>query len=109
MTNLQMTLHACQRMSQRGLNASDVDLIMELGCDVPDGVLVTRKDCEEFERRARAAIARIRRLEGKRVVVSDGRLVTAYHATASEQNRLMKRDRKVHRDQINRKHPRASH
>lgn len=109
MTNLQMTTHACQRMSQRGLTAYDIDLIMELGRDVSDGVLITRKDCEEFERMAKAAIARVRRLEGKRVVVSDGRLVTAYHATASEQNRLMRRDRKLRRDQIDRKHPRASH
>ncbi|ABQ69831.1 hypothetical protein Swit_3485 [Rhizorhabdus wittichii RW1] len=93
MTNLQTTNHGLQRMSQRGLTVSDIDLIMAVGCEVPDGVLVRRKDCDEIERRLKEIIARVKRLEGKRLVVCDGRLVTAYCQSACKRDPLSARKR----------------
>lgn len=104
MTNLQTTKHGLQRMSQRGLTVSDIDLIMAVGCEVPDGVLVRRKDCDEIERRLKEIITRVKRLEGKRLVVCDGRLVTAYHATPSEEHRLLRRDQNARQECVSRRH-----
>jgi hypothetical protein len=85
MTSLRTTQHAVQRLAQRGFSASDVDLIMTIGSEVRDGFLVRRKDCEALEAGIKALISRIRKLEGKRVVIAEGRLVTAYHASAAEE------------------------
>ena len=87
---LHLTQHAIQRLSQRSIAASDVELIMEIGSAVPDGYLVRAKDCQALEATLKGLLKRVRRLEGKRVVVADGCLVTAYHADRSEERRLLR-------------------
>ena len=94
MSNVRRTDHAVQRLAQRGFLASDVDLIMAFGSEVRDGFLVRRKDREAMEAAIKSFLARIQKLEGKRLVVSDGCVVTAYHASAAEKRRLLRNDQK---------------
>lgn len=90
MTALSISTHAFTRMAQRGIQPDDVDLILALGTEVDDGVLVRRKDVAVIEREMKALLKRLRRIEGKRLVVANGLLVTAFHATEREQSRLLK-------------------
>jgi len=87
---LSITNHALTRMAQRGIRSNDLDLILAVATEVDDGLLVRRKDVLLIERQVKALLKRLHRLEGKRLVVSDGHLVTAYHASAPQQSRLLK-------------------
>lgn len=90
MANVRTTNHACERLAQRGFQVSDIDLIMEVGSEVDDGFIVRDKDFQEVERALKMFMNRVRRLKCKRLVVSDGCLVTAFHAKRSEERRLLR-------------------
>ena len=91
-TRIALSDHAIQRMAQRSIHASDIDLIMAIGSEVRDGILVSRKDCENLEKSLKSLLNRVRRLEGQRLVLSQGRVVTAYHASKIEKHKLLRRD-----------------
>ncbi|MCC5610765.1 DUF4258 domain-containing protein [Nostoc sp. CHAB 5834] len=90
MTDLALTSHAVMRMAQRGIEYNDLDLIIAIGSEVDDGLLVRKKDVQAVELILRDFLKRLKKIEGKRIVVADGCLVTAFHATDREQRRLMK-------------------
>jgi uncharacterized protein with von Willebrand factor type A (vWA) domain len=90
------TEHAGVRLAQRGIN--DPDLIALIGTEVDDGYFVRDQDCRQFEeelqqaeREIRGLRERARSLRGKRAVVVNGRLVTAYHAGRKDQRRLLRK------------------
>lgn len=93
MTDVDPTGHALTRMAQRGIRFTDIDVIMAVGTEVKDGILVRRKDVEMAERCLREAIKALRRVEGKRLVMADGQLLTAYHARGGVQRRLLRKQR----------------
>lgn len=90
MAELNFTEHALQRMAQRGFLCSEIDMILAIGTEVPDGYLVTRKDCEQAEKALRQLLAKIIRLKNKRIVVADGSLITAYHASPGKRRKLIR-------------------
>jgi hypothetical protein len=92
MTDLGFSDHAVVRMAQRAILPNDVDLILAIGTEVEDGVFVRRKDVQLFEHAVRGILKRLKKLEGKRLVVTNGCLVTAFHACPREQHRLMRRN-----------------
>lgn len=85
---MQLTLHARQRIAQRGLTPHDIELLQLLGADVKDGLLACQKDFQELEVYLRRLVKRLQRLRGKRVVEREGKIVTAYHASKRKQKRL---------------------
>ena len=89
MLTLQVTRHAQARMAQRGLSSDDLDLLLQLGVEVPQGYLATRKGVAEISCQLKRIIDRLERLPGKRVVVRNDVLVTTYHATERQQRRLL--------------------
>ena len=91
MKPLRVTKHALQRFDQRGLALSDVDLILEIGSEVKDGYLVRARDRQAAERLVKDLLDRIRRVEGRRLVVTDGSIVTGYRAHGREARRLLRR------------------
>jgi hypothetical protein len=91
MTALMPTQHGAVRMAQRGIPARDAELIALIGTEVGDGYLVRCKDVQAAEREIKHLLARIRRLEGKRLVTADGRIITAYQATRRQQRGLLRR------------------
>ena len=82
MTDLTITRHAETRMSQRGIRESDLDILLAHGTEIGPGRIALRKrDAQETIRRLKKRIANIERLTGKVLVVTEGRLVTAYHGS----------------------------
>jgi hypothetical protein len=90
-TVLQMTRHAVLRSAQRGIALSDLDLIEWIGTEVDDGYLVRDKDFEALKRELSDLLDRASRIVGKRLVVSEGRVVTAYHARRKKARSLLRR------------------
>jgi len=91
MTELRQSNHAMTRLAQRGFQHGDIDLILAVGSQVSDGYLLLRSDVQAVERELKIFLARLKRLEGKRVVEVEGCLVTAYHATKDETRKLLRR------------------
>lgn len=83
--------HALTRMSQRAFQEDDLDLIRMIGSEVDDGFMVLNRDRQAAERVLKALLQKIRRLDGKRVVVAGGRVVTVYRANGGKQRRLVRR------------------
>jgi len=89
-STLSLTAHATVRMAQRGIRIKESDLIAEYGTPVDDGFLFREEDCRALERELKMAIELVNRLCGKRLVVANGRIVTAYHATKKQRRRLLR-------------------
>ena len=92
MTSLEVTNHAAIRMAQRALSQEDIDLIVALGTEVPDGYLVRDADANRVIEELRREIQKIERVRGKLAVVAGNKLVTAYAATRQKQRRLLRRN-----------------
>jgi hypothetical protein len=90
MNTLIVTGHAAMRMAQRSIQLKDAELIALVGTQVEDGYLVRAKDYQEIETDLKKLLARLRRIVGKRLVVADGHVVTAYHASRRYQRRLLR-------------------
>ena len=80
MTRPLITRHGEVRMSQRGIRETDLNLGLDYGTELgTDRVMLTTKDAAKLIRIWKQEIAKIERVTGKVFVVSEGRLVTAYH------------------------------
>jgi hypothetical protein len=90
MTGLSLTDHATVRMAQRNVSLIDAELIRLIGTEVSDGYFVRTQDCQQIEIRVKRFLNRVRRLRGKRLVVAEGRIVTAYKASGRTERRLLR-------------------
>ena len=81
--------HAQQRLQQRGMTGSDIDLILTHGTETRDGYLLRNQDAKRAEADLRKQIERIHRLAGKFIVVEGETLVTAYHPGRKKQKRIL--------------------
>lgn len=85
-----VTAHAGTRMVQRAIRDDDLELITWIGTEVEGGYLVRKRDSQAVERQLKLLMDRLRRLQGKRVVIADGRIVTVYHARQTKERRLLR-------------------
>jgi hypothetical protein len=85
-----LTRHALARLGQRAISGDDIDLIVLIGTEVEDGYLVRSKDRQAAERHLKRLLEQVRRLEGKRAVIADSRVVTAYHARPAKERSLLR-------------------
>ena len=90
MAELRISRHAEARMAQRGIREADIELILQLGSEVEGGLIVRKEDFRRYERNLRAQIQRASRLVGKRLVLAEDQLVTAYHSTTTDAKRLLR-------------------
>jgi hypothetical protein len=90
MTGLVLTDHASVRMAQRSIALPDAELITLIGTEVSDGYLVRAQDCQQIETQLKRFLDRVRRLQGRRLVVAEGRIVTAYQASRRNERRLLR-------------------
>jgi hypothetical protein len=90
MSGATTTNHAAIRMAQRGFDADDLAIIQIIGIEVEGGYFVREKDCQELERKAKQMLARVWKLAGTRVVISDNKIVTAYHARKTKERSLLR-------------------
>jgi hypothetical protein len=88
MTAFTVTDHATIRMAQRGMSLRDAELAVLIGTEVDDGYLVLAKNCKKLESELKALLDRVRRLQGKRLVTANGRILTAYYASKRRARRL---------------------
>lgn len=88
MKTLTITNHAAVRMAQRGILPKDAELIALIGTSVDDGYLVREKDYQEVEHAVKRWLQRCKRIVGKRLVVKNNRIVTAYHPSRKYKSRL---------------------
>lgn len=78
MSALTLTQHAILRMSQRGIRPNDLELIESIGTEV------------EGARELKTLRDQVRRLVGKRVVRAGDAVVTTYHASRTDERRLLR-------------------
>jgi hypothetical protein len=90
MNILMLTNHAAMRMAQRSIKLKDAELIALIGTQVEDGYLVRAKDYQEIETAVKRGLERLKRVVGKRLVVADARIVTAYHPSKRRQRLLLR-------------------
>jgi hypothetical protein len=90
MTRLTVTRHGRQRLDQRGLRDGDLDLIQLFGTEVRDGYLLRQDDLQAAVKLLKSSLKRLEKLAGKRIVCRDGKLVTAFHATDRQCQKLLR-------------------
>jgi hypothetical protein len=90
MSTLTPTRRGGVRMAQRGVGIKDAELIVQIGTEVEGGYLVLAKDYQEVERQVEEFLARCRRVVGKRLIVADGQIVTAYYASRRYHRQLLR-------------------
>jgi len=93
-TGLVLTHHASVRMAQRSVSLQDAELITLIGTEVSDGYLVRAHDCQRIEMKLKQLLDRVRKLQGKRLVIAKGQIVTAYQASRRKQRRLLRNAQK---------------
>lgn len=93
-----LSRHVEQRMNQRGIRATDLDLILALGQQVaPDAYLMTDAVIDQEIARCRhdkPRVQQLERLRGKKVIVSGPTIVTVYHACENDLRRSFRRGSK---------------
>lgn len=90
MSSLPFTHHAISRMSQRGIDLDDIEIVEWIGTEVEGGYLVRQKDFQAVDRELKRLRDQMRRLVGKRLVREGLTVVTAYHACRGKQRRLLR-------------------
>ena len=92
MESLIYTRHADQRMQQRGIRKTDVELVRRCGTRIHDGfLLLTRRDSEREICQRKREIQALERLRGCKVLLDHDVVVTLYHATPKQQKAATRR------------------
>ena len=94
MTDITYSSHAETRMQQRGIRKTDIPIILACGTQVDDETyFMSNRDANrEIEARKRE-IQALSRLVNRKVVIRDGRVITAYPSNPSDQKRTLRRGR----------------
>ena len=94
MGNLIYSRHAKTRMQQRGIRKSDIPIILACGTQIDDETYLMRNRdaAREIEARKRE-IQTLSRLANRKVVIRDGRVITAYPSNSADQKRTLRRGR----------------
>ena len=94
MTNLSYTRHAKTRMQQRGIRKADIPIILTYGTQIDDETyfMRNRDAAREIETRKRE-IQALSRLVNRKIVIRDGRVITAYPSNPADQKRTLRRRR----------------
>ena len=95
MTDIIYTQHARTRMQQRGIRKADIPIILTYGTQIDDETyfMCNRDAVREIEIRKRE-IQALSRLVNRKVVIRDGRVITAYPSNPADQKRTLRRGRK---------------
>ena len=94
MTTLKLTRHGEMRMQQRGMSRRDVELVYACGTQTePGSWLMLRRDVKREIEARRREIQTLERIEGRKVVVIDGVLISTYVSGSLDQKRTLRRGR----------------
>lgn len=94
MTDLIYSRHAETRLQQRGIRKADIRIILAYGTQIDDETyfMRNRDAAREIETRKRE-IQTLSRLVNRKVVIRDGRVITAYPSNPTDQKRTLRRGR----------------
>ena len=94
MTDIIYTRHAKTRMQQRGIRKADISIILACGTQIDDEtwLMCNRDATREIETRKRE-INVLQRLKNRKVVIRNGRVITAYPSNSADQKRTLRRGR----------------
>ena len=95
MIDITYSSHAETRMQQRGIRKADIPIILEYGTQIDDETyfMRNRDAAREIETRKRE-IQALSRLVNRKVVIRDGRVITAYPSNSADQKRTLRLGRK---------------
>jgi hypothetical protein len=89
-----VTCHAAIRMRQRGLRDADLQLILSSATQIaPDAYLLTRADSAREITRRKREIQQLERLNGCKVVVDGGTVLTCYYSSDRDQRMTIRKGR----------------
>lgn len=96
---MRKTKHFRMRMQQRAVRDSDVELILQIGTQTDQGILVRDKDAQQAIAKREWEIERILRFVGQCVILQGDSLITTYKASPRRQKMLLRgsRGRRTHR------------
>ena len=93
--NVTYTLHAEERMQQRGMRNGDEALILEYGTQIDDETwILLDRDAKQAVGALKRIMQRLDRLARRKVVMRGERLITAYPSQSRDQKRTLQRGRK---------------
>jgi hypothetical protein len=92
-----LTNHAAERLRQRGLRESDVDVVLLHGTQTGEAIVLTRKDADAAIAEHKRQIAQLERLRGMAAFTRDCAVVTLFRPTPEQLRRLMHGARSVRR------------
>lgn len=88
--DMKICTHAQQRSQQRGLSASDLNMVLMHGTQTKDGYFLRKSDVKSLEMALRKKIDQLHRLSGKYVVVDGDTVITTYHPTKKKQKKILR-------------------
>ena len=86
-----LTKHAQCRAQQRGFRREDIDLLLSLGTETADGILLKRREADEYVRLLKHEIARVERLVDRMAITAEDRVVTVYRPSKRNRRRVLRR------------------
>jgi hypothetical protein len=88
MFDLISTHHAEQRMNQRSIRPSEIQLLMHAASQVAeDAFILTNNDVDREIQRRKREIQQLENLRGVKLIVEEGILITAYRAEPAHHKR----------------------
>ena len=84
-----LTMHAKNRLQQRGLSARQVELVMAYGTPVEDGYVMTRRAMDRRIAELKHEMKLIERLCNVNVVDINGTIATAYRVSDRRIRRML--------------------
>jgi hypothetical protein len=85
-----LTRHAEARIWQRGLTEKDIDVVLRLGADTGDAVVLTNKVVDSQIAEYKRTIAQLERLRGAAVIVDGDAVLTAYRPRRWKMRRMLR-------------------
>ena len=91
MPDITYSSHAETRMQQRGIRKTDIPIILACGTQIDDETyfMRNRDAVREIETRKRE-IQTLSRLANRKVVIRNGRVITAYPSNLADQKRTLR-------------------
>ena len=86
---LVLSKHAEERMQQRGMRPSDIQLICEFGTETRDGYFLRSRDKARAISDLKNLIGRLEHLDSRYVVVDGNHVLTAYKASTRKQKKIL--------------------
>jgi hypothetical protein len=96
-----LSRHAAARAQQRGIQDSDIPVIVGAGTPIDDSVFLLARDVNREIQRRKREICALERLRGCRVVIDGQTVVTVYRPSSKTEKKLLRGQHRHHRAETN--------